>query len=209
MDDAARSSLSKALLGRPQFEAGVGVGYGQTYAPENYTNIDSHKTDKSAVLQAYLLARNPWVGAEIGHMKLPEYHSRSYTGDYPAYKQLPAGTYPQTVSGQQDITASGNYARLNAYGPKVFGAEPYGFYGRMRVKSDNHEQATYNGTDRQELRQPNLTKNAAMYGLGAQVPLSSNSYLRAELGRIPHATKDYHTLDRDVTYGLLGLGAQF
>lgn len=71
-------------------------------------------------------------------MKLPEYHGRVTVPDYPAYKGLPKGTYPQTAAAQQDITASAPYARINAYGPKVLGAEPYGFYGLAKVKTDNH-----------------------------------------------------------------------
>ncbi len=201
-------ALANALMSKPTFEAGVGAGYGQTYAPENYSNIDSQKTDKSAVMQAYLLARNPWLGAEVGYMKLPEYHSRSHTSDYPAYKGLPPGTYPQTVDGRQDITARGLYGRLNAYGPTILGAEPYGFYGRAKVGTDNHEHAVYNGVDEADLRQK-LSRVAPYYGLGVNVPLSKNMNLRAEYGRIPKATSDYHTLDRDMQMGLLGLGMRF
>lgn len=207
MDDSVRDALAKALT-RPAYEVGAGIGYGRTYAPENYSNIDSHKTDTSSVGQAYALARNPYLGAEIGYMKLPEYHSRSHTDNYPAYKGLATGTYPQTVDGRQDITASSPYARLNLYGPTIMGAEPYGFYGRAKVNSQNHEHAVYNGTDEADLRQ-SLSRLAPYYGLGVNAPLSKNVNLRAEYGRIPHATVDYHTLDRDISMGLIGLGVKF
>jgi hypothetical protein len=191
------------------FEIGGGLGYGQTYAYEGYSGIDAKETDKSVVIQAYAVGRNSWIGAEIGFLKLPEYHCRSWVPNYPLYKGLPVGTYPTTVSGAQDITAHGRYGRLNLYGPLVLGIEPYGFYGRIRVSTDNHEYATYDGIDHAELRNPKLTRNARIFGFGVNVPLSTHAYFRAEIGKIPHATVEYHTLDRDMTYGLIGLGAKF
>lgn len=200
MDDATLRGLA--------IELGIGAGYGQTYAPEGYSNIDSQKSDTSATLLAFLQARNKIFGGEVGYMKLPEYHSKSHTSDYPAYKHLPAGTYPQTVDGQQDITARGRYARANAYGPTMGGVEPYAFLGKMRVSSDNHEHATYDGKDEADLRQK-LTKNAPYYGIGAQTNIGKNWNLRGEYSEVPHATVDYHTLDRKIRMFNLGLGYQF
>ena len=141
-------------------------------------------------------------------MNLPEYHGHAKTSDYPAYKGLPAGTYPQTAEAQQDITASGRYGRVNLYGPKVLGIEPYGFYGRARVGTDNHEHAIYNGTDDADFREK-LTKMAKYYGGGVNIPLSDRLKMRAEIGKIPEASDSYHTVKRDMLMGLIGLGYTF
>lgn len=196
------------VLRKPSFEAGVGVGYGQTRANDSFANVDATHSNSSAAAQAYLLARNPLLGAEVGYLRLPEYHSQVNVPNYPAYKGLPAGTYPQTASANQDITANGLYARLNLYGPKVLGAEPYGFYGRARVTTDNHEHAVYNNTDEADFREK-TSRVAPYYGLGLNYPLTKNTNIRAEYGRIPKATSDYHTGDRDMQMGLIGLGLRF
>lgn len=71
-----------------------------------------------------------------------------------------------------------------------------------------NEQAVYNGTDPADFREE-LTRRARHYGFGIEAPLSKNLNLRAEYGRIPHASVGAHFGDRNMTYGLLGLGAKF
>lgn len=193
---------------RPRrFEAIGALGYGRNYAPENYQHIQTTVDDQGKVWQIAAVARSPWFGIEGGFLRLPPYHSRSHTSDYPAYRGLPAGTYPQTVDGAQEIEARARYARMNLYYP---GSQlsPYAFYGRARVTTDNYEHPVYNQTDPQFFRQ-HLVRNAPYFGAGLQYELSPRSFLRAEYGRIPHGTVDPHTLDRNYDLLTLGAGVRF
>ena len=209
--DESEGALSKIMRERGlSFEAGVGLGYGQTKDPSETppVNLNREVSDKSGVLQAYILARNPWLGVELGYLNLPKYHARAWTDDYPAYKGIPAGSYPQTADVSQDIEAGALYKRLNAYLPEILGVEPYGFYGKAKVTSKNHEHALYNNKDHADYKET-LTKEAPYFGGGLNYPLSKNVNLRAEIGKIRNGTSSYHTGNRDLLFGLLGLGAKF
>lgn len=210
MDESDGLSRLRDRLGL-MFEAGAGLGYGQTKDPNSIppSNINQEVTDKSAVLQAYLLARNPWLGVELGYLNLPKYRARAWTDDYPAYKGIAASDSPvQSADTTQDISASAFYKRLNAYLPEILGVEPYGFYGKAKVKSKNHEHGIYNGKDHADYNET-ITKDAPYFGGGINYPVSKNVNLRAEIGKIRNGTSSYHTGNRDLLFGLLGLGARF
>lgn len=206
MDD----SLLKKFLDL-SIEGGVGIGYGQTKSdsPSSIPYIDQDVSNKSKMSQAYLLARNPWIGFELGHLQLPEYNSRAWTDNYPLYKGIdPSSSSVQSADIRQDIKAHGNYKRMNVYGPKVLGVEPYGFYGKAKVKTDNHEYGTHNKTNWAEYKAQTET-SPKYYGLGLEKMLSDSIKLRMEYGRIPKGSSSYHTGDRDFQMGTIGLGYKF
>lgn len=206
------SSAGRGILGGLSFEAGVGLGYGQTKDPNTVPpgNINQEVSNKSGVLQAYALARNSWVGAEVGFLNLPKYSARVWTDNYPAYKGIAAAdSAVQTADVTQDISARALYKRLNAYLPGILGVEPYGFYGKAKVTSKNHEHGVYNGGAEHADYRETLTKDAPYFGGGINYPIGKNMNLRAEVGKIRNGTSSYHTGNRDLTFGILGLGARF
>lgn len=200
---------------KPTFQAGVDGGIGQT--TPGATNVgpggEQQASNTSEVLRAYALARNPWLGVEAGYMKLPELNARVNIRDYPSYKFAAEGRLsadmPRNAQGSQDITATAPYGRLNVYGPTVSGVEPYGFYGKAKVRTDNHEKASYNDGQSQAEHREILKKTSKYYGAGLQAQLAKNLVLRAEYGRIPNSVDEYHTNKRDISMGLLGLGYQW
>ncbi len=198
--------IGNAYLSHAQVRMGAAVGYGETYAHTDYSHIEEHVRDRSKTEQLYAEARYRFIGIEGGWINLPQYHTTTHTSDYPAYKGLAAGTYPQTVGGAQDITARAVYGRLNLYAPFSF-ASPYVFAGKARVTTRNYEHPTYNGTDHVEYRE--VLKRTANY-VGAGVEKSFGPVaLRVEYGRIPKGTQDYHTLVRNFSMAMVGIAYQF
>ncbi len=198
--------IGNAYLSHAQVRMGAAVGYGETYAHTDYSHIEEHVRDRSKTEQLYAEARYRFIGIEGGWLNLPQYHTTTHTSDYPAYKGLAAGTYPQTVDGAQDIEARAFYGRLNLYAPLSI-ASPYVFLGRATVKTWNYEHPTYNGTDRVEYHET-LRRTANYVGAGIEKTFGSFA-LRVEYGRIPKGTKDYHTLTRDFSFWTAGITYAF
>lgn len=195
-------ALCVAGQSHAQFYVGAGVGYGTTKAdkqanfPKEFTGFRNEASSSGALFAGY---RRGWLAVEAGAMRLPTYRSSASTQDYPAYKGLPAGTYPQTAAITQEIFSKALYLRGNAYLPyKLFGkVEAYCFFGRVHAYNFNHEYGDYNGTDYVDYK-VSFTNLTWMAGVGAQMALGGKWAARLEYTGIPHATVEEHTLDRDV-----------
>lgn len=185
-----------------QLYVGAGIGYGTTKADKQaniHNGLTGFRNEASSTGALFAGYRRGWLAVEAGAMRLPTYRSSVSTLDYPAYKGLPAGTYPQTAAITQEIFSKAMYLRGSAYLPfKLFGkVEAYGFFGRVYAYNFNHEYGDYNGTDQVDykVRFTNLTW---LRGVGIQSSINSKWSMRLEYTIIPHATVEEHTLDRGV-----------
>lgn len=199
--------LALPLSATAQPYMGAGFGYGQTgestAAKFNAQPYNRSEQDVQSVTAGmYVGYRRGSVGLEAGALRLPEYRGTFYTSDYPAYKGLPAGTYPQTASAVQAINASSVYARVNLYGPESW-VTPYVFGGLSYTESRNRESAVYNGTDHAEHSDVTYMKRP-IFGAGLM-----KGPMRVEYIRINRATDSQHTLRRDVQMVLVSAQVKF
>lgn len=187
---------------------GLAAGAGQTVTDDvgvhPSVQVDRHQA--SVVGQAFVGLRVPaWqVAIEAGLLELPDYYCRAQVADYPSYKGIPAGSYPQSADITQQISARAGYLRLNVYGPQLWRVTPYGFAGRAWVRSHNIESGAYNGTDPAYF-EIGLSKTALYVGGGLELRLAERWSARAEVGVLPAATESYWTGTRDITIGTVGV----
>lgn len=193
----ALTVMTAAFGAQAQPYIGGTIGYGETGKStaaflNQQTYNRSVQNTKSETLGGFFGFRDGWLAAEIGVLQLPKYRGSFDTSDYPAYKGLPPGTYPQTAGGVQSIDATSFYLRGLAYGPNVFGVQTFLSAGVAFTRSHNVEQALYNGVDR-ATNDITFWSRRPIIGLGVEV-----GPMRIEYIRINGATDNPHTLKRDV-----------
>lgn len=186
-----------ACTASAQSYLGGGVGYGETHPNRAHVfnaipGTRSVQETRSETWTAFAGYRLGPVGLEAGFIRLPKYRSIFDTKDYPLYKGLAPGSYPQTAYVTQSIDAQTFYLRLNAYGPRVLGIQPYIAGGYAITRSHNVERALYDGVDT-ATNDIKFRSRRALIALGAEV-----RQVRMEFVRIDGATDNPHTLRRDV-----------
>jgi len=194
-----------------QFYTGGGVGYGKTQPPApaaDQAYITENISRSGPMGGLFAGYRYKWIGFEVGAMHLPEDHTTAYTWDYPkAAKVSPVGQ-PTTVYGTQDIFSRAVYARLNVYAPAIYGLTPYAFTGKTSVHNYNHETALYDGTENVDFKD-SFTNKTVLHGLGVQGAITGKWSARLEYTRIPMATVEGHTRERDVSFTRLDVFYSF
>ena len=191
------AALLAPLMTHAQTFVGGGLGLGETL-PNRAAVFNaipgtrSVQETRSETWTAFAGYRFGPVGLEAGFIRLPKYRGIFDTKDYPLYKGLAPGSYPQTAYVTQSINAQTFYLRINAYAPRVWGVQPYIAAGYAITQSHNVEQALYDGVDRatNDIR---FRSRRALFAVGAEVVP-----MRVEFVRIDGATDNPHTLRRDV-----------
>lgn len=180
-----------------QVYVGGGFGYGEngrsTASQLNSATFQSIQEIRSSTYTVFSGVRYGSFGVESGIIQLPKYRGSANTSDYPAYKGLPPGTYPQTASATQAIDSTAIYARANFYIPTPF-VTTYVFTGAAMTYTHNVEQALYNGAERATNDIRFWSKSPRpLYGMGVIA-----GHMRVEYVHIDGAIDNQHTNRRDV-----------
>lgn len=190
---------------------GGSLGFGSTgtntAAKYNTTYQSEQESTLSTTRGLFIGYRQGFIAIEAGQLKMPAYYGHDRVNDYPRYKGLPPGTYPQTADITQSITAEAKYVRANFYTPTVHKIEPYFFIGQARTATDNKEWGWYNSTDFVSYANSTETKRM-MIGVGVQYAID-HVIVRTEYFRIDDASDNYHTGRRDMRVTEIGVAWVF
>lgn len=179
------------------FAATVGLGESvaqQSTDPELLARTYSvaRADSRSTVFGAALGARSGLFAMEVGGLKLPTY--KGY-----AEALMPARSASQSIKGEA------YFARMLLYATQSWVVQPYVFGGAAYAIGRNHEQGQCATCGAGYVPDWHSETRAVVpyYGLGADVRLTNNLKLRAELGKMPHAVDSPWTGRRDYTFGTL------